>query len=261
MNARSTILRCFPSLALLATLLLPSAIAAAQVTDDERARTHFLAGSSYYDQRRFLEAAEQFRDAYRLSGRTDLLKNVAMAYEHADEPGLAADALAEWLEAAPADAPDRRTQETRMTQLRAAEEARVRAAEAAASTPAEAPTPEEAPSRLSGLGIGGIATMGFGVAAAGVAIGTGIASNERLDQLESRCTDGVFPPDLRTTRDQGERLALVSTIGTFVSIGAAGAGLVMLLLDLRTDPQDGREPALTLAPGPGDLGLAAQLLF
>jgi hypothetical protein len=248
-------------------------VALAQVSDDERARSHFMAGSSYFDQRRYVDAAEQFAEAYRLSGRTELLLNIATSYEHASEPGQAADALATWLEVAPADAPDRRTQETRLVQLRAAAEARAleaeREAQAAAAAQSSEPVTEE-PDRLGGLGITGIALMGVGVGGGAVAIGTGIASSNRLEELESGCDAAlVCPPELRATRDRGRTLATVSTISTFVSVASLGAGVVMLLLDLRQtndgsveESGDGERAAqLRLAPGPGDIGLGAAIAF
>jgi Tfp pilus assembly protein PilF len=63
-----------------AAVLWSAASASAQSSDDERARGHFLAGSSYFDQGRYDQAAEQFETAYSLSPRSQLLLNAAAAY-------------------------------------------------------------------------------------------------------------------------------------------------------------------------------------
>src|SRR5688572_14255342 len=52
-------------------------------SDDERGRTHFEAGASYYDQGRYEDAAREFREAFELSGRPEMLINIAHALERA----------------------------------------------------------------------------------------------------------------------------------------------------------------------------------
>ena len=48
---------------------------------DESARNHFRAGSDYYAQGRYGEATNEFLEAYRLSGRVELLVNASRAAE------------------------------------------------------------------------------------------------------------------------------------------------------------------------------------
>lgn len=245
----------------------------AQVTDDERAHSHFLAGSSYFDQRRFVDAAEQFQEAYRLSGRITLLLNVATSYERAGRPGDAAAALASWLEQAGADAPDRRTQEARLEQLRVAQ-AELEAREAAL---AQAVQPDddagggdggEENGGLGTAGVIGVALLGTGAATGVVALGTGLAANARESELEDGCSDTrVCPPSLESTRDRGRALAKASTVTTFVSIVSLGAGAALLLVDLLGG--DGDDAAVTTARGhrlrptggPGQAGVGMQLTF
>ena len=65
---------------LVAATILPE-YAQAQRTDQERARDHFEAGTSYFEQRRYVEAATQFRDSYALSSHPELLLNIATSLE------------------------------------------------------------------------------------------------------------------------------------------------------------------------------------
>jgi tetratricopeptide (TPR) repeat protein len=66
--------------ALLLALLIGAAPASAQ-SDDERARFHFQAGRSYFEQGRYEESVREWSEAYRLSDRHVLLINIANAQE------------------------------------------------------------------------------------------------------------------------------------------------------------------------------------
>ena len=65
---------------LLLALLFGAAPASAQ-SDDERARFHFQAGRSYFEQGRYEESVREWSEAYRLSDRHVLLINIANAQE------------------------------------------------------------------------------------------------------------------------------------------------------------------------------------
>src|SRR5688572_27538004 len=118
-----------------AVLSLSATKASAQSeADQERAHQHCLSATSYYSQSRYVDAAREFREAYRLSGRTHLLKNVATSHERAGAFAEAVAALEEYLAQTP-DADDRRQVEGRLEELRA------RAAE---ETPTETPPPAPA---------------------------------------------------------------------------------------------------------------------
>ena len=95
--------RNFLFVALIIMSVATPALAQEHEGDDERARAHFMAGTSYFEHRRFNEAAEQFYDAYRLSGRAALLLNAANAYELARELTLAAETLERYLNLLPED--------------------------------------------------------------------------------------------------------------------------------------------------------------
>ena len=133
----------------LASWLLLTAGASAQVSDDERARTHFEAGRSYYEQTRYDDAAREFEEAFTLSGRSALLLNLSQAHERGLHFTEAIADIDKYLQLTP-DAPDRKTLEERKQHL---EELRTRVAAApptAAGEPAPAaeppaPTPAPAP--------------------------------------------------------------------------------------------------------------------
>src|SRR5882672_1355647 len=61
--------------------------------DDERARTHFAAGESYFEQQRFEAAAREFREAFELSGRPEMLIDQARALALSGHVDLAIEAL------------------------------------------------------------------------------------------------------------------------------------------------------------------------
>jgi tetratricopeptide (TPR) repeat protein len=242
-------------------------VALAQVTDDERAQAHFRAGSSYFDQRRFVDAAEQFEEAYRLSGRLPLLLNVATSYERAGRPGDAADALGTWLELAGAEAPDRRTQEARLEQLRIAQN-ELAAREAAVSQAAPVDESEASDGGLGTLGVVGVALLGTGAATGIVSLGTGVAANAREEELRDGCTSArVCPASLEATRDRGRALARASTVTTFVAIATLGTGAALLLVDLLGGDEDAlaattaRGRTVRAAGGPGQAGIGMRLTF
>jgi tetratricopeptide (TPR) repeat protein len=106
------------ALALGAYLLFTlTSTALAQPSDDERARGHFNAGASYFDQRRYDLAAREFEEAFRLSDRPALLLNLSTTYERLDQLDRAAEYLEQYLQREPTS-PQRRTLEIRLEELR-----------------------------------------------------------------------------------------------------------------------------------------------
>jgi hypothetical protein len=82
---------------LFAAALLLAATARAQpapgIGDDvEIARAHFATGQAYYEHGRFIDAAREFEEAYRLSPKAPLLYNVGKAYDGASDFARALDA-------------------------------------------------------------------------------------------------------------------------------------------------------------------------
>lgn len=85
-------------------------------TDDERARTHFEAGRSYYEQAQYEDAAREFQESFDLSGRPELLLNISRAHERALHYDDAIGAARRYLEIVP-NADDHKTIEDRIVSL------------------------------------------------------------------------------------------------------------------------------------------------
>jgi tetratricopeptide (TPR) repeat protein len=85
-------------------------------TDDERARTHFEAGRSYYEQAQYEDATREFQESYDLSGRAELLLNISQSEERALHYDAAIDAARRYLAAIPT-ADNRKTVEERIASL------------------------------------------------------------------------------------------------------------------------------------------------
>jgi tetratricopeptide (TPR) repeat protein len=75
--------------------------------DVDIAKAHFNTGQTYYEHGRFDDAAREFEEAYRLSGKAPLLYNVGKSYDGGNDFARALDAYQRFLAAAPADNPDR----------------------------------------------------------------------------------------------------------------------------------------------------------
>lgn len=239
-----------------ALTLAPSEVHAQQ-SDDERARSHFMAARSYADQARWDDAVAQFEEAYRLSRRPEMLLNIATMHERAQRPHDAADAIQRYLDASP-DAPDRVTLESRIASLRALPQASV-----AATTPAEPETttatetaPTSTPAAAEGGGLHTLGTVGLVVAGVGVAAGiaslaTGLAAHDAYGQLEANCPGGVCPPSEYGTLDSGSSLATASTALLIGAGVAAAAGVTLLAIDLASGPSASEHARIEILPAPG----------
>lgn len=232
-------------------VLLPT-VAAAQMSDDERARQHFEAARSYYDQARYEDAEREFQESFRLSRRVELLVNIATCRERALDFDGAAEMLERYLNERP-DAPDRTTVQTRIERLRALAE---REGDHPPPPP-EGDTAEPAAQGSSGdptLITAGAVTLAVGGAALIAMIITGAAAHVMYEDLRAVCgEDFVCPEEQRGTRDTGEALAITSTVLTVAGGAAAAAGVVLLVLGLVSSSGESAqlEPDLFLGPGPG----------
>jgi tetratricopeptide (TPR) repeat protein len=71
--------------AAIAWFIAAPVLAAPSDADEELARGHFELGLRYYGQARFGEAAAEFEKSLELSGKRELLYNLARAYQHAGD--------------------------------------------------------------------------------------------------------------------------------------------------------------------------------
>lgn len=207
--------------------------------DDMRAREHFRVATAYYDEGRFVEAAQQFQEAYELSRRAQLLYNAYIAWREAHRSEEAANALETYLAETP-DAPDRVNLEARLAELRRAvaaeaereqrlteaerqaEANRIAAEEAERARRQAVSQPEIWPWIV--LGVGGAAVI------AGAVVG-GLALDQATS-LSSECPGNLCPPttDLDERRGNAQLLAGVAD-GLLIGGGVVAAtGLVLSLL-------------------------------
>lgn len=277
----------------LAFALLPSAPAAAQgpvPTDpDEEARYHFNLGEVAYNAGRFADAADEFEEAYRLSGRSTLLYNIFVARRDAGQLGPAIAALRKYLELVPdsEQAPALRRRLENMERIYSEQGAgqpvppapgETEPAEPA-SEPTAAPTPVPvqpspvqpvAPARADGGQGGGdpslpgivLVSAGGGLIVGGII--TGVLALQSENDLEDNCGDGPCPAGFfQDDIDRGRRRALLTDILIPVGVVTAGVGVALILLGVGAD-EDGSEgastdPEVDIACGPtgcmGTLGV------
>lgn len=237
-------------------------------SDDERARAHFLAGRSYFEQGRYEDSVREFELGYELSGRPIFLLNVATSLERLDRFGEAADKLEAYLSEEP-EADDRRTLEARARTLRerAAEQAEQdQAGRVEEIEPTPTPTPDSPPQadvsaeegRLGTMGAVGIIVASVGAASLLTSLATGLSAHARYQDLEDGCDErGLCPAALEDERDTGAALAKASTATLFVGLAALAAGTVLFTLDL----SGGEERELSIGTGPGLAGLSVSGSF
>jgi tetratricopeptide (TPR) repeat protein len=82
-------------------LLALSSLAAAEEQDLELAKAHFATGQIYYERGRYPDAAREFEEAYRLSGKPELLYNMGKSYDGVGDHARALAAYRRWLVAVP----------------------------------------------------------------------------------------------------------------------------------------------------------------
>lgn len=215
---------------------------------DAEARRAFRLAEAHYDNGEFEQAAAGFEEAYRLSGRPQLLYNMYVAYRDAQNIESAADALQRYLEQVP-DAPDHDRLRSRLDRMQAAlasqgDSATVEPDEndrgldtGAMGPPSD--TPRSSTERSAGTdGVddaGGsglpVAALVVGGAGAALLVGgliTGLMTASKQSELEDGCPTRVgCDPALEDTRDSGETLALVTDVLLVTGIAAVGVGAVL----------------------------------
>jgi tetratricopeptide (TPR) repeat protein len=235
---------------ILALVLLGAVVAPAHAMteDEERAKAHFLAGQSYYEQASYGDALKEFGEAYRISKKPALLYNLARCHEALDHYADAVAMLERYLQEDP-DASDRDAIQSRIEHLkerqRAAEQARAAAAKTPAPTVAPSAPPPPAPVRRQRKWtwiVGGV-----GVAALAGALGTGIASQLDYNSLGSSCTANQCDPSKAADLDRGKQLALATDILWPVGAAAVATAVVLFVVEGRHAPA--KHARLTPASG------------
>jgi len=209
-----------------------------QVEKDEGARKAYLRGRELFDQRAYDEAAEEFRQAYELSGRPILLLSIASAHERAGRFDLALRTLRDYRPfATPEDVND---VDFRIQSI----EGRIQALEgnkepAPAQNISAEPPPQKA--QKSGFSTVGWVVTGLGVASAatgGVFYYLGEQKHREVADATSRneAVDLVNSGDVKKT-----------TGYIFMGVGAAAiiGGVTLIVLSSGGDED---EVALMVSP-------------
>lgn len=220
----------------------------AGLSGDEEARMRFELGRRYYDTGRFEDAAREFSEAHRLSGRAELLYNLFLAYRDAGDDVHAVETLRAYLPTL--EAGERRTQlEARLRVLEqrlagGADEGEgegggegvVEGSQGGGGGEGEvAPPPNEGASSSSGGGLGVIPWVVIGVGGALIvgSVITGVLALDARSSLERMCAaDGSCPPGFEDTQSNGQALAITTDVLWITGALAAGTGVVLAILDM-----------------------------
>ena len=232
---------------LVAVLVCAAAAPAHAISeDDERAKAHFLAGQSYYDQASYTDALREFNEAYRISKRPALLYNVARCYEALDQYDEAVKMLQRYLDEDP-ETTDRAAVETRIANLRGRRvppsrgEPDVgrppppRAPPVVQPQPPSAPPPPPAPhrKRVATWVVGGV---GVGLLAA--ALGTGVAAQVDYNDLSGACMANRCDPSEQKKIDSGKCLALATDVLWPIGAAAVVTGVVLFFVEGRAHKKE-----------------------
>jgi len=198
---------------------------------DTVAREHFRIGKTLYEAGRFEQAGEEFHEAYRLSGRSQLLYNVYVAYRDANDFPKAIEALRQYLEEVE-EAPDQITLRARLKAMEVAEaerQAHRAAAEAAGRADAEAAAQPDTRTEIERSWVPDVLMYG-GAALVLASVGTGIATLSTRNDLDKACNDDkLCPPEEGGKVDKGQALALTTDVLLFSGLAVAATGLVLRL--------------------------------
>jgi tetratricopeptide (TPR) repeat protein len=226
--------------------------ATALTEDEERAKAHFLAGQSYYDQASYTDALKEFGEAFRISRRPALLYNIARCYEGLEQYDKAIENLQAYLREVP-QAEDREAVQSRIKNLQDREQVAAEKESARMKTvpreeakpplapPAPAPPPATVaqptpappappPRHRTWTWIAG----GIGLGALVAALGTGIASQLSYNDLGNKCgTSNVCAPNLSGQIDSGKQLALATDILWPIGAAAMVTAIVLFVVEGR----------------------------
>lgn len=120
-------------------------------------------------------------------------------------------------------------------------------------------TPSDADKKPSGGSVVP-AIVGFGVGAAGLALGGVMGALElgKVKDLETRCPNKACPADAQPDLDKANQLATLSTVGFVVGGVGVAAGVVLLVVRKKAPATTSTGAWVVPWVGPGTLGLAGK---
>jgi tetratricopeptide (TPR) repeat protein len=252
--------------------------------DDEKARDLFRMGESHYIAGRYEKAAVLYEEAYRLSGRLELLLALANTCERMGDYGKAIEHLRQYLKSPKARKVDavrdrlqrletslrqREEERQRLIRLERAERERERerrlqrqqaqqppassAPDAAGSTSAQVEV-RSRPSRLPAY-----LFLAGGGAAIGGAVAFGILARRAHQDAEDLCADDLIcPTSANRAIDREKRWAIAADVSAVVGVSSAAVG-AFLWWRHRGESGESRSAVRlqgTLLPGGGGIGVA-----
>jgi tetratricopeptide (TPR) repeat protein len=214
--------------------------ARAQVSDDERARTHFTSGRSYFEEGNYEQALDEFNHAYDLSHRDALLVNIANCQERLGQWREASTTLERYAASLATDAEERPVMERRIASLRqradqhdAEEAARLAAVEHDSTTTTTTTTtpPPSTTSRPASDGLLIPAAIAFGVGGA-AAIAWGVLGGLALsDQGSIQAGCGATRSCTAAEVSEMNSFALGADVSMSIALVAVAAGVILIVVD------------------------------
>jgi tetratricopeptide (TPR) repeat protein len=259
----------FPSLrfasaliVLLACLVVPSPAAC----QDALARTHFEAGTSYYEAGDYEDALREFQRAHDLSQRPELLYNLSLCHQQLGAFGEAARLLERYLEEA-VDVPHRPNLERRLRNLRqraAEEQGTTQGRPTAGGEPGGDGDPLADPTTDGGHGdgaSGGSAGPPVAAIAAFAAGGLGLVAAAIAGPLALAEASSLRDQGCGETRacDAGTLRLFAGLADAGVALAAVGATLGVVFLLTMGDDEDPEGAAARLVPYADPRGAGALL--
>lgn len=226
-------------LALLVTVLGMPVASTALAQDDpddarvEQARAVFQAGRIAFESASYEDALRHFREAYRLSGRAELLYNIGVSADRLREDQQALEAFEQYLRETPADAPQRADAEARVRVLRRQVEARASGEADPSPRPDGSAGTSPTPPPPSG-GDGGLAPVGFGVMGGGLAVLVAGAVMLGIGQAEAgtveSAQEGSRWTEVAGAWERADWMRVTGWVLAGIGLAAAAAGLSLALL-------------------------------
>lgn len=258
--------------AVLAAVLLAATTASAQPVSDA-ARVHMQEGLAAFEAERFADAARSFRRAQTISGRPELLFNVARAEAAAGNLAGAVEALTLFREAgAPGFDREALEQQIRTLEAQRAEQARREESARAQNTPAPPPPPEvrtvieprwvRVEYRHSTLNaVGPWVTLGVGAAVGIVGIIQGVSASSSIALLNDvNRSQTPWSPAAQEARSTAPGQLTTATVLGGVGGAMVLGGALWLILRGRGERHEVRtDPVLGIAPAGIGLSLSGVL--
>jgi tetratricopeptide (TPR) repeat protein len=252
--------------------------------DDQKARELFRMGESHYIAGRYEKAAVLYEEAYRLSGRLELLIAMANTYERMGEYAQAIDHLRQYLKSPKAknvgavrdrlqrletSQRDREAERERLRRLELQEQERAKERRQRQQTDDQRAraltsdgrsgaqvTARKGPSRLPAY-----LFLAGGAVGVGGAVGFGIAARRAHQDGADLCADNqLCPTSARRAIDREKRWSILADVSAVVGASSAAVGLVLWWTRRGVDTRENRHALRldgTLLPGGGTVGVTA----